>query len=311
VKVTIVTPSYHQGPFLEEAIRSVIEQDYPGIEYIVMDGGSQDNSFAVLQKYSGSITYWESLPDRGQAHAINKGLARATGELVGWLNTDDRLKPGAVQRAVDVFEREPLVDVVYGRVERIDVAGRKIPTPELPKDQIEFGPDTALEGCLVNQPGCFWRRAIGERVGGLDEALRYVMDYDYWLRILRARGRFWRLPAVQAEFRISRDSKTVGQAGAMTEEGIRLIERALADPQFGLDLGVDREQLHRQADRGRGILAMNAAMAAFGRADVRAGIVWIRRAIGYSPASLAERRWIDLAAAGIQRRLGRLPDRDV
>jgi glycosyltransferase involved in cell wall biosynthesis len=112
--VSIVTPSYNQGAFLEQTILSVLEQTYPTVEYCVMDGGSDDNSVDVIKKYAGQINYWESIQDRGQAHAINKGLRQAKGEFLGWLNSDDVLLPGTVERIVNTFNQHPEIDVVYG-----------------------------------------------------------------------------------------------------------------------------------------------------------------------------------------------------
>src|SRR5689334_3258701 len=114
-KVSIVTPSYQQGRFLPEAIESVLAQDYPEIEHLVIDGGSSDESVAVLQRYGSRLAYWESQRDKGQADALNKGFARARGEILGWLNADDTYEPGAVRRAVEALAARPDVDVISGR----------------------------------------------------------------------------------------------------------------------------------------------------------------------------------------------------
>ena len=127
--VSIITPSYNQGQFIDATIQSVLGQDYAPIEYLIIDGGSTDNSLEVIRRYEDQIAYWESQPDRGQAHAINKGLQHANGEILGWLNSDDVLLPDTVSRVVSAFGEYPHVDVVYGRLERIDASGSVAPTP--------------------------------------------------------------------------------------------------------------------------------------------------------------------------------------
>ena len=147
----------------------MLDQDYPRLEYLVIDGGSSDDSPRIIERYASRLAYWESQPDRGQAHAINKGLQRARGDILGWLNSDDVLLPGVVSRAVQIFTQYPEVDVVYGRLERIDASGRLLPTPRLPKDRVDFDLSQVLGECVVNQPGSFWRREVMERAGLLDE----------------------------------------------------------------------------------------------------------------------------------------------
>ncbi len=123
--VSIITPSFNQGAYLEQTLESVLRQTYAPIEYMVMDGASGDQSRQIIRRFAHRLAHWESLPDRGQAHAINKGLALAKGEILGWLNADDILLPESVARVVDVFEHNPQIDVVYGRLERIDERGRR------------------------------------------------------------------------------------------------------------------------------------------------------------------------------------------
>jgi len=303
--VSLVTPSYNQGQFLEATLRSVLAQDYPAIEYLVMDGGSTDDSPQIIARYAGRLAYWESQPDRGQAHAINKGLQRARGEILGWLNSDDVLLPDTVSRVVQAFAQHPEVDVVYGRLERINAAGEPVPTPLLPKDRLTMGRAHVIGECIVNQPGAFWRRRIMQPVGWLDEGLRYNLDYEYWIRMALAGAAFLRLPAVVARFRLSAGSKTVGQTAAMAIEQLQVLEQVLERPDLPARLGLPPAQVHRQARRAWAVIGLHAVYGyiKLGRWSEAAG--WLWRALRSDPSALFQRRWFDLALAGLQRRRGR------
>jgi glycosyltransferase involved in cell wall biosynthesis len=299
--VTIITPSYNQGQFLEKTIVSVLNQDYPKIEYIVMDGGSNDESVAIIQRYANRIAYWESQPDRGQAHAINKGLQMAKGSVLGWLNSDDVLLPDAVRRVVQVFTDQPEVDVVYGRLERIDATGQVIPTPDLPKDQVTFAGQNALDKGLVNQPGSFWRREIMEKAGLLDESLRFVLDYEYYLRMLLAGAKFIHLNEPVAQFRIGRHSKTGGQTTAMSAEGLHVLERFLAQPGLPERLGVNQYQIQRQSRHTKATFCLYACLGCIRDHRFIQAAAWLGRAHWFDPRILFEQRWLDLARARFDR----------
>jgi glycosyltransferase involved in cell wall biosynthesis len=305
-RVSIVIPSFNQAQFLEAALQSVFNQDYPALEVIVIDGGSTDGSRALIERCAARLAHWESQPDRGQAHAINKGLQRATGELLGWLNSDDVLAPGAVRRALDVFERHPSVDVVYGRLERIDAQGRPAPTPRLPKDRLTFGKAHVIGESIVNQPGALWRRRAMDRArfpaGPLDERLRYALDYDFWIRLALAGAVFERLPEVAARFRLHPASKTVGQTAAMAEEQLGVLERLLAAPDLPARLGLAPQQVARQANQARARIALHAAYGCWKQRQPAAALRWLGYAVRRDPASVFERRWLDLALARLERR---------
>jgi glycosyltransferase involved in cell wall biosynthesis len=179
--VSIVTPSLNQGRFLRRTIESVLGQSYPHIEYLIMDGGSSDDSVAILQSY-GDRLKWISEPDRGQAHAINKGFARAKGDLRAYLNSDDVLAPGAVAKVVAYFLSRPDWDLLYGRARYLDAEGRIIGS--YPTAPYTFR--RLLEDNCLCQPAVFWRARLAERIGPFDERLHYCMDYDYWLRAAQA-----------------------------------------------------------------------------------------------------------------------------
>lgn len=205
--VSIVTPSFNQGAFIRQTIDSVLQQDYPHIDYRVIDGGSTDDTVAVLRSY-GERVAWVSEKDRGQADAINKGMAQARGEIRAYLNSDDLLRPGAVRRVVEHFEKRPACDLVYGRDALIDTGGRFLsmfPTAE-------YSLETLADCCCISQPAAFWRKRLADTIGPFDAALHLVMDYDYWLRAGAAGMVLEHIPDVLAHTRMHRQTKTSGGA---------------------------------------------------------------------------------------------------
>lgn len=204
LSVSIVTPSYNQGRFLERTIRSVLAQRGP-LEYLVMDGGSRDESVAILRRYSAQLQ-WVSEPDRGQADAVNKGLARATGEVIGWLNSDDTYYPGAVAAAADFLEHHPDVDVVYGSGNHIDESDRVLE----PYPIEDWDLERLKQRCFLCQPAVFFRRRVVDRFGPLGVEWHYALDYEYWLRLGRVGARFARIPDLLAGSRLHPDTKTLG-----------------------------------------------------------------------------------------------------
>ena len=302
--ISIITPSYNQGQFLEQTIQSVLAQDYPHIEYLIIDGGSKDNSIEIIQRYAKRLAYWESSSDRGQAHAINKGLQRASGEVLGWLNSDDLLLPDAVSRVVAAFRDHPDVDVVYGRIERIDERGEIVPTPLLPKDKVVFSKQLVVGECVINQPGAFWQRSIMEKAGMLDEDLHYAMDYEYWIRLALAGAQFMRLPETLAQFRLSGSSKTVGQLVYMSLEDLSVIDRLLSRPSLPQELGMSPDQLKLKARKLRGSINLKIFYGYFKRHQWQPAFTWLTRALRSDPLALFQWRWISLGAASILRRMG-------
>lgn len=203
--VSIVTPSYNQGQFIEETIRSVLLQGYPNLEYIIMDGGSTDNSVEIIRKYEPWLTYWVSELDQGQTHAINKGWRKATGEYVTWINSDDLLLPASLRLTVTILELERY-DLVYGDVRLID-------SNSLLGSRIGCG-SFSIESVLrwkhnpVPQQGFLMRRSLLDTVGYLDETLDFCMDRDYWIRIALYGARGRPITEKLGAFRIHDDSKT-------------------------------------------------------------------------------------------------------
>jgi glycosyltransferase involved in cell wall biosynthesis len=201
--VTIVTPSFNQARFIRETLESVLNQSYPHIEYVVMDGGSTDQTVEILRKYGGQLS-WLSGRDRGQAHAVNSGWRRGRGSVVAYLNSDDVYLPGAVERAVEALERDPGAGAVYGEAYHVDDRGAilaRYPSEPFSMERLE-------ETCFICQPTVFLRREIVEGVGYLDETLRYSLDYDLWIRVARV-SRFAFIPDYLARSRLHADTKTV------------------------------------------------------------------------------------------------------
>ena len=203
--VSIVTPSLNQGRFIEATIRSVLDQDYPRIEYLVVDGGSTDGTLEVLARHDGSLR-WVSEPDRGQAAAVNKGLRMASGDILAWLNSDDVYEPGAVSSAVAYLREHPEVALVYGDATLIDASGRELgPCSHVEPPDLRRLVHTAD---YIVQPAAFFRRAAFQAVGGLDESLHWALDYDLWLKIAQ-RFPFAYLPRKLARCRQTGENKTV------------------------------------------------------------------------------------------------------
>ena len=179
-RITVITPSLNQGEFIRQTVDSVVSQGYPGLDYWVIDGGSTDATLAILRSYEDSIRYI-SEPDGGQADAVNKGLHRATGDVIGWLNSDDMYLPGALETVGIYFRDHPETAVLYGDAYYCDDSG-KILEPYPTRD---FDWETFSTECYVCQPSVFFRRGILEDVGLLNPALHFCMDYDFWIRVFR------------------------------------------------------------------------------------------------------------------------------
>ena len=174
-RVSIVTPSFNQAAFLEETIQSVLSQDYPELDYIVIDGGSTDGSVEIIEQYADRLAYWTSEKDSGQADAINKGLARTTGEIVAWLNSDDTYLPGAIHAAVEALQANPECGLVYGDVLAVDGQGQ--PTNLIRYE--DWGLDGLLQFKIIGQPAVFMRREALAKAGELDTSFHFLLDHHY------------------------------------------------------------------------------------------------------------------------------------
>lgn len=208
-KISIITPSKNQGQFIEQTIRSVLLQGYPDLEYIIMDGGSLDNTIDILRMYSDHLA-WVSEEDSGQANAINKGLKIASGQIVAYLNADDILLPGSLFEVADAFKNNRNAMWLTGQCRIIDEQGNEIRKPiTIYKNMLlrVRGMPLLLVTNYISQPSTFWRRELITRMGLFDEDLHYVMDYEYWLRLYAKYPPLF-IPKYLAAFKIHQSSKT-------------------------------------------------------------------------------------------------------
>ena len=211
--VTVVTPSYNQGRFLRRTIESVLTQSYKNIELFVMDGGSTDESVEILKSYGNRIK-WVSEKDRGQTHAINKGLTQARGSILAYLNSDDVFLPDAIAKVVNYFNAHPDVSMLYGKAHYIDVDDNVTGDYRT----AEYSPEALAEECIICQPATFWRRELQTSIGEFDERLHFVMDYDFWLRAARSGAGIAHLPEYLASSRLYPDTKTLSARGKIYSE---------------------------------------------------------------------------------------------
>lgn len=222
-RVSIVTPSYNQVQFIEETIRSVLLQGYPNLEYIIIDGGSNDGSRAIIDKYANWITHSVSEPDRGQSEAINKGLRRTTGEILAWLNSDDLYLPGTVPAAVQALETPPRPGAVYSNCRMVNPGGQLLAMycPISPLTLRTLLMYWRHHYACPPQPTVFFRRQFFEQIGYLDETLHYALDYEYWLRAVQ-QFEFRFVDATWAAYTVHAMSKTGKGWGPFAEETVRV-----------------------------------------------------------------------------------------
>ena len=212
-RMTIVTPSYNQGRFIETTIRSVLLQGYPNLEYIIIDGGSSDNSVEIIKKYEPWLAYWVSEKDLGQAHAINKGFARASGDIYGYLNSDDFLEPGALRGCALAFRGGH--QWVVGQVRCWQEGFGYWPFPQLPTKSFAKW----FLSCPIPQPGCFWSAELHREMGPFREDLNYIIDYEFWLRFRFIKKiKPFVIDQPIAVYRIHSQSKTVARSSDFTRE---------------------------------------------------------------------------------------------
>ena len=224
MKVSIVTPSYNQGQFIARTMQSVASQTGAEIEHVVFDGGSTDDTVDVLKNLAQPVR-WVSRKVKGQTDAVNQGIRATTGEIIGWLNSDDVYYVGTIAHVVSLFNENPDVDVVYGAADHIDINDQ--PFESYPTTQFNF--QSLQERCFICQPALFFRRRLIDKFGALDETLNYCMDYEYWLRLGKEGVRFVYTERKLAGSRLYADNKTLGSRVKVHREINDMLKKVLGN----------------------------------------------------------------------------------
>lgn len=223
-------------------MRSLLDQNYPQLEYLVLDGGSKDGSVDIIKKYESRLTYWQSQPDGGQAAAVRTGLEMATGDIMAWLNSDDLILPGTLAYVGDYFARNPDVDVIYGHRLIINELSHEVARWVLPPHDAEL----LLWADFIPQETCFWRRSIYEKIGGMDPTFQFALDWDLLLRLQKGGGRMVRLPYFLGAFRMHSEQKNAVTINTDGYKEMQLLRKRELGEEFnrgGLARRVNRAQI--------------------------------------------------------------------
>jgi glycosyltransferase involved in cell wall biosynthesis len=221
-RISVVVPSYNQGGYLDDCLESVVKQDHPDLEIIVMDGGSTDDSVSIIERYAQHLTHWQSQPDGGQTAAIVTGFGYANGDLLTWLNSDDVLLPGALHLHAQAFRRQPKADVFYGDHVVVDGAGTVVEQYKHPRYHNRLA---WLTMPYIAQPGTSFTRRIWQEVGGADCSMHCAFDYDLWYRFMKAGARFVHVGGFVSAFRRHGESKGLTRLEQYAHEHAILRER--------------------------------------------------------------------------------------
>ncbi len=286
--VSIVTPSFNQARYLETTLRSVLGQDYARIEYLVVDGGSTDGSVDIIRRYADRLAWWVSEPDRGQADGINKGLRRARGEIVAWLNSDDVYAPWAVREAVEAFRRHPQAGLVFGDALSIDAEGRAFHTLKA----APWGLEDLMTFHILTQPAVFMRRDVAAAAGFLDEDFHFLLDHRLWLKIA-VRAEMVYVPRVWAFARYHAEAKNAAHADRFGEEALRLARWLASEPAFAEAYARVRRQVWAAAYRFRGRYLLDAERYAAALKN------YVRAFAHHPPTAWQEAHRMAFALAGV------------
>jgi glycosyltransferase involved in cell wall biosynthesis len=274
--VSIITPSFNQAAFLEQTMRSVLEQDHPHIEYLVVDGASTDNSVDIIRKYESKLTWWVSEKDSGQADAINKGFARATGEVIAWLNSDDYYLAGAVGAAVKIFEEHPEVVLVYGNMLSVDEDGKTFNTLNYKQLTLE----DLLCFQIIGQPAVFMRRSALQAAGKLDPTFHFMLDHHLWIRIAQ-QGEILHVEQTWAAARYHAEAKNIAKAAEFGRDAFRILDWAKAQPELAPTLARISNRARASANR------VDARYLLDGGQPASALSAWMRALFIHPPTALA------------------------
>jgi glycosyltransferase involved in cell wall biosynthesis len=251
--VSIITPSYNQAAFLEQTMRSVLDQNYPHIEYLVADGGSDDGSVEIIKRYADRLAWWVSEKDKGQAEAINKGFARAKGKYIAWVNSDDFYQPGAIRAAVAELEAHPDAGMVFGDVQVVDQDGKILNSLHYGN----WGLKELMMFHIIGQPAVFMRRAVLEKAGYLDMSYHFMLDHQLWLRMgLQAGIRY--VPQLWAGAHYHEDCKNLAQAAEFGKDAYRIVEWMQKAPEFDESMAVIAPYVKAGAERINGFYLLDA-----------------------------------------------------
>lgn len=287
-RVTVITPSFNQAAFLEQTIQSVLSQNYPNLEYWIVDGGSTDGSVDIIRKYADRLAGWVSEKDHGQAEAINKGFARATGEIVIWINSDDYFLPGSIAAAVQVLRDQPDLGLVFGDV--VSINGEGEPINVMTYD--DWGLDDLMQFNIIGQPGVYMRRSVLEKSGYLDLNYHYLLDHHLWLRMAQFASMRY-VPQRWAAARFHAGAKNVNQAAGFGRESLRLAGWMSTEP----GLAERYQRLRRRV--WAGAYRMNGRYLLDGAQSWSALRSYLHSLWLYPPIALQEKRRILFALASL------------
>ena len=274
--VSIVTPSFNQARYLETTIQSVLVQDYPRIEYIVIDGASTDVSVEIIKKYENRLSYWISEKDNGQADAINKGLMRAKGEIIAWLNSDDYYLPNTISSVVNIFEENPDAVMVYGDMLAVDEHGETLNLLKYKQLSLE----DLLCFQIIGQPAVFFRREAYEKTGGLDSTFHYLLDHHLWIRVAQ-QGKILYVPQTWAAARYHVEAKNRAKAAEFGHEAFRVLEWVKSKPELADLISTVERRAHASAHR------VDARYLLDGGQSLSALKAWMRALFIHPPTAFA------------------------
>ena len=274
--VSIITPSFNQSAYLEQTILSVLNQDHSNIEYIVIDGASTDNSVDIIKKYGSKLAYWVSEKDNGQADAINKGFARATGDIVAWLNSDDYYLAGTISAVVKVFEENPDVVLVYGNMLAVDEHGKTFNILNYKQLTLE----DLLCFQIIGQPAVFMRRSALQKTGGLDSTFHFLLDHHLWIRLAQ-QGMILHVDQTWAAARYHSEAKNRAKAAEFGREAFRILENVEQDGNLASILARINRRARASAHR------VDARYLLDGGQSSAALSAWVKALFIHPPTALA------------------------